>query len=112
MTVVKQIETLIAPAARADGGGLELEGRFDDLGFTSAHGNAVRLAVGASMLAALDVAPRVRCTAVAGEARPTVRLDSDDAGSYTVDAAVLEATADTGISILAGPDAISISFPR
>jgi signal transduction histidine kinase len=110
--IVKHIETLIAPAARADGKTVEVEGHFEDLGTTSARGNAVRLAVGASMLAAVDAAPRVRCTAVEGAARPTVRFDVDGASSFVVDAAVVHATGDAGISIQAGSDAISITFPR
>jgi hypothetical protein len=110
--IVKHIETLIAPAARADGKAVEVEGHFEDLGTTSARGNAVRLAVGASMLAAVDAAPRVRCTAVEGAPWPTLRFDVDGASSFVVDPAVVDATGDEGISIQAGSDAISITFPR
>lgn len=110
--IVRQIEALVAPAARSEGGALELEGRFDDLGVTSANGNAVRLAVGASMLVAVDATPRVRCTVVAGEARATVRFDSHDVSTFVVDAGVIDATAAAGIRIQSGSGTISISFPH
>lgn len=110
--IVRHIEALVAPVVRADGGCLDLQGSFDELGCTSANGNAVRLAVGASMLAAVDASPRVRGTVVAGEARATVRFDTDGGSTPAIDAAVVRAAAEAGIRIQAGSDVISISFPR
>jgi signal transduction histidine kinase len=110
--IVRHIEALVAPVVRADGGCLDLQGSFDELGFTSANGNAVRLAVGASMLAALDASPQVRGTVVTGEARATIRFGSDGGTTPAIDAAVLRATAEAGIRIQAESDGISISFPR
>jgi signal transduction histidine kinase len=110
--IVRHIEALVAPVVRADGGCLDLEGSFDELGVTSASGNAVRLAVGASMLAAVDASPQVRCAVVPSEARATVRFDSDGGSTPAIDAAVVRAAAEAGIRIQAGSDVISISFPR
>jgi len=111
-TIVRHVEALVAPVVRADGGCLDLAGSFDELGFTSANGNAVRLAVGATTLAAVDASPLVRCTVVAGEARATIRFDADGGTTPAIDAAVVRAAAEAGIRIQAGSGAISISFPR
>lgn len=110
--IVRHIEALVAPVVRADGGSLDLEGSFDELGFTSANGNAVRLAVGASMLAAVDASPHVRGAVVTGETRATIRFDADGGSAPVIDPAVMRAAAEAGIRIQAGSDVISISFPR
>ena len=110
--IVRHIEALVAPVVRADGGCLDLEGSFDELGFSSANGNAVRLAVGAVMLAAVDASPQVRCAVVASEARATIRFDTGGGSTPAIDTAVVRAAAETGIRIQAGSGAISISFPR
>jgi len=96
---VRRVEALLAPAARADGRRLELDG-------------SVRLAVGASLLAAVDAAPYVRCSVVDDASVPTICIDGADGSTFEVDAAIVDAAAEAGIRIQAGPTTISISFPR
>ena len=110
--VVRRINALLAPAARAGGKILEISGSFDDLGATSADANAVRAAIGRCLLAATDASSRVRCEPVADEAQPTIRIESCDGAAVSWDDETIAVAAELGIRIQAEQSAISISFPR
>lgn len=109
--VVRHVAGLLGPPARTDGKQLELDGRFEDLGFTSANGNAVRLAVGASMLAAIDASTHVRCAVANVDGRPALHIEGESGMTLAVDAHTVDAARDAGIRIQAALAAISISFP-
>lgn len=95
-------------AARADGGRLEVSGALE-AGVTSASGNAVRLAVAAALLAALDASAHVRC--VAGS-DGVVRIERVGGTAFTMEGAVVAAVASAGIDIAADSSAVSLRFPR
>lgn len=109
---VRRLEALLAGAARADGRTLELRGAIDDIGATSAIGNAARLTLAASLLAALDASSRVVCTANADGAAPLVRIECHDGATLALDADVVAVAAEQGIGFTSESSAISISFPR
>ena len=110
--VLRRINALLAPAVRADGRRLELEESIDGLGVTSATGNAARLAIAASLLAATDGSTHVACRVTTDDQEPVLRIECRDRATLTLDQEVAPAVADSGIRMQAEPSAISISFPR
>jgi len=111
--VIRHVGALLGPPAKTDGKRLDVEGRFEDLGFSSANGAAVRLAVAESMLAAIDASTHVRCTVVHFEGRSALQIAGDDGVTLQVDSNTVAVVRDAGIRIRAGAEstAISISFP-
>lgn len=106
---VRRIHALIAPAAKVEGRVLEVDGSTDELGVTTGLGSAVRLAIGAAMLAACDAASDVQCSGVGG----TLRVESRSGDAIApLDPDIVRAARDSGIEMRAEPSAISISFPR
>ena len=113
--VLHAILDLLGPVARADGRRLEADGAFDDLGRTSASGNAVRVAIGRCLLAAVEASKDVRCTPAPspdGVGEPVVRIESSDGTVLVVDDSIIAAAAAAGIRIQTESSVISISFPR
>ncbi len=110
--VLKHMGALLAPAARADGRQLDMDGTLDGLGITSANGDAVRLAIGSSLLAGIEGSTHVRCTAADSSEVPALRIESCDGKPLAVVGAVVVAAAEAEIRITVESSAISISFPR
>ena len=107
-TTVRRVQALLGPVAKADERRLEIDGSLEALGTTTADGTAVRLAIGASMLAAIDASARVRCLARNG----VLRLEVDGGTVPLPGGDVIGAAREAGIDIQAESSAISISFPR
>lgn len=110
--VLRRIEALVGPAARADGRRLELEEPIDALGVTCAVGNAARLAIAAGLLAATDISTHVACRVAINDHDPVLRIECRDGATPALDQEIVPVVADTGIRMQAEPSAISISFPR
>lgn len=112
--LLARVGALLVPAARADGHSLVLDDSVTELGVTTANGNAVRLAVGGSLLAAIERSSAVRCSGAALPAAsgPSIRIDGGDGAALAVDQEIVMAAADAGIQIVAESSAIFISFPR
>jgi signal transduction histidine kinase len=108
--LVRRFEAVVAPAARAEGRSLTIEEPIDAIGTTATAPNAVRLALGASLLRAMEEANRVTCRAEDGDER-RLRLDADDGEQLTLDPTVVLALRDAGIHIVAEGKAITIAFP-
>jgi signal transduction histidine kinase len=100
---------LLAPVARADGRELRVDGSLEGLGTTSADGSAVRLAVGATLLASLDSCNTIVCRA--SGAQLLVTNEGDEPPPIPGDD-VVAAVRDAGIAIQADPPVVSITFPR
>jgi signal transduction histidine kinase len=100
---------LLAPAAKADGRELRIEGSLETVGTTSADGSASRLAIGATLLAAVESSQSVVCRATDDRLQIT---SADGTAVATVSDDVLTALKDVGIEIQAERSAISITFPR
>lgn len=109
--VVRRMNALLAPVAKANGRALEV-GTVDELGTTSARGNAVRSVIGACLLSATDVSGRVRCEPIEGRTEPTIRIESCDGAILSCDDDVMAVATRSGVRIEAEPYAIFISFPR
>jgi hypothetical protein len=111
-TVVDRIEALLGPAVRADGRRLETDESLNQLVATSADSNAVRLAIGGCLLAAVETSVHARCTAGDDAGGPAVRIESRDGAALATDETLVKAVASAGIRITAEPTAIFIRFPR
>jgi len=130
-TVLRRIEALLGPAARADSRRLDFDPGIVDLGPTSARGNAVRLAISAALLGATAASTHVVCRAAnrvgdgvgggsSGEGQtgevtgPVVSIESCDGSTLqeALEPRVVDAAASAGIHIQAASAAITISFPR
>jgi signal transduction histidine kinase len=109
--VIRRLDVLLAATARADGRRLELRGHIDDIGVTSAIGNAARMALGASLLAATETSSDVVCDAIVAPA-PVVRIECRDGATPAVDADVIAVAAEQGIGLHVEASVISISLPR
>lgn len=106
---VRWMVALLGPAARADGGELRIEGPLGSLGTSSAEARAVRLAIGAALLSALDSAASVVCRANGA----VLEIDAQSAGNLAMPAAeVVAAVKEVHIEFHAEPSAISITFPH
>ena len=109
--ILRRLEALLASAARADGHRFELRGSIDEIGVTSAIGNAARMVLGSSLLAAIDASSDVECDVRSG-ASAVVRIECCDGTAPTLDADVIAVAAEQGIALRAESSVISISFPR
>ena len=110
--LLARVHALLAPAVRVDGGRLELDGDFSELGVTSAHGSAVGMSIGGCVLAAVDASKDVRCGPMLGTSLPAIRLECGDGGAPFVDPELIGAAADAGIHIVTESSVIAITFPR
>ncbi len=112
--LVGRFGALLVPAARADGRSLVLDDSLNELGVTSARPDAVRLAIGGCLLAAIEQSTAVRCTAraTAAVSAPSMRIDGSDGDALVVDAELVAAAAGAGVQIVAEASALFISFPR
>ena len=111
---VRRVAILLAAAVRADGNQLTIDGgaTFDELGVTSATGSAVRLAICECLLSAVEASTNVHCMSVADSRGPAIRIESEDGSAMAVEAGLVAAAGDAGITIQAEGSAVSISFPR
>lgn len=112
--VLRRLEVLLASAARADGRALELRGSIDDIGTTSAIGNASRMVLLASLLAALEASTDVVCSVEtsADDCVVVVQIECRDGAAVRLDADVVAVAAEQGIDLHAESSTISISLPR
>jgi hypothetical protein len=110
--MLRRFHALLGPAAKADSGQLELDGSLEGIGLTSANGSVTRLAIGATLLAAIESSKHVRCSSIRSDGAATLRIDSCDGASLAADDALVSAAAGAGIKVQAEPSAITISFPR
>ncbi|MEO6878119.1 MAG: hypothetical protein ABI205_06525 [Gemmatimonadaceae bacterium] len=112
--LIERFGALLVPAARADGRRLVLDDSLHELGVTSAKANAVRLAIGGCLLAAIEQSMTVRCTAgsTATVSESSIRIDGSDGDALVVDAELVAAAAGAGVQIVAEASALFISFPR
>lgn len=108
-SLVRQMAVLVGSAIRSDGRSFEL-GAVDDLGVTGAAPEAVRVAIGAALLAAGERATTVRC-ASAGGASPALRIEYEG-DSVAVASDIVAAVADAGVRISSDARGILISFPQ
>ena len=108
--LVRRLEAVVAPAARAEGRSLTIAEPIDAVGATTTSPNAVRLALGAMLLRATQEASRVTCRAEISDG-PRLRLEADNGEQLTLDPAVAAAVAEVGIRILATGRGITIAFP-
>jgi hypothetical protein len=109
--LVRRICALIMPAATADNRRFEFE-ESDDLGVSSANGDAVRIAIGGSIVDAVDGSTHVICRTDGANGAPTIRLESCDGSVLTIRDEIVATATDAGIRIKAGTAGISITFPR
>ncbi|HEY5059992.1 MAG TPA: hypothetical protein VII52_00590 [Gemmatimonadaceae bacterium] len=110
--LLARLHALLAPAARADGRHLELNGDFGDLGVTSAAGSAVGMSIGGCVLAAVDASSDVQCRPVFDGPVPAICIECGDGAVPSIDSEIVSAAADAGIQIVAESSVIIISFPR
>jgi hypothetical protein len=105
---------VLAPAARVEGGSLRIEQQSREVGGTviRAGGNAVRLVIGASLLAAIARKGDVRCRIEADDDTVVNIMCVDDAGPLAVAPEVIAAASDAGISVQVEEHSMILSFPR
>ena len=108
-----QLVTLLGPAARAEGGALEVSGAAANGGgtTTSAPAVAVRLVLATAMLRALERRTATTCRVDAGDGM-VIRVECADGSAIELDPPVLQAAAAAGIGVEVGRGGLSLAFPR
>lgn len=108
----RQLITLLAPAARAEGGSLDVAGMpLTGGGATSAPATAVRLVLATAMLRALDQCAVATCRVEATDCM-VIRLECADGSVIELDPRVVQIAADVGIRVSHDDDGLSVAFPR
>jgi len=110
--ILRRLDVLLAATARADGHMLELGQEIDDVGMTSATGNAARMVLASSLIAALDASGDIVCHARSDESVLVVRIDCRHGATPALDADVIAAAAEHSIGLVVESSGISISLPR
>ena len=104
--------TLLGPAARADGGALEVTGAPPHGGgATSAPAVAVRLVLATTMLRALDKRTPTTCRVDAGDGM-VIRVECADGSAIDLGPQVVQAAAEAGIRVEVDRGGLSLAFPR
>jgi hypothetical protein len=112
VATAQQLVALLGPAARAEGGSLEIAGAPPGGGSaTGAPAVAVRLVLAAAMLRALEQRAAATCR-VEGADGMVIRVECADGSAIELDPRVAEVAADAGIGIEGGPGGLSLAFPR
>jgi hypothetical protein len=107
--ILKQLATLLVPAAKADGRVLQVKG--DERGVpTAAPALAVRLAIAVGLLTLVKGEKGGRCL-LEGGAEPVVRFSHESAVTCSLDSAVADALADSNIRHRRSGHDLLIVFP-
>ena len=107
--ILKQLATLLVPAAKADGRVLQVKG--DERGVpTAAPALAVRLAIAVGLLTLVKGEKGGRCL-LEGGAEPVVRFSHESAVTCSLDSAVAEALAGCNINTRRSDHDLLIEFP-
>jgi hypothetical protein len=108
-STVRWLVALLAPAAKADGRELRLDGSLASLGASSVDSSAARSAIGEALLAAIESGSKVACRANGA----TLDIFSEDDAPLTPPSSeVVAIVREVGIEIHAEPSALFITFPR
>lgn len=117
VVLLRRLAALLAPATAAEGGTLELEAVPEVPGvgssetLTSAPANAVRLAMGAALLEAIEAKGNVSCVVdVPGDVR--VHIEGSAGEALQLSNGIVDALAAAGIGVTAEARVISLMFPR
>lgn len=111
-SIIRRLDALLSATGRADGRTLEMRGPIDEIGVTSSIGNAARMVLSATLLAALEASMHVICEARVDGTGPVVRIECRDGETPVVDADVIAVAIEQGIGLHCESSTISISFPR
>ena len=110
---VRNVETLIGAAARADDKRVEMQGAVDAVGATSADADIARLVIGAAFIAAVDASSDVLCSAAPSTDAAVLCWECRDGElAPSIDSAVVALAASEGIDIQRDGSRLSITFPR
>lgn len=109
--LLARLAALLGPSTAAEGGRLELE-RAGDPAVVDAPANAVRLALAAPLLAALDRKAVTTCRMTRGtDEEITVRVGCSAGGAIDVAPAIIEALAAVGIRLTADDAGCALAMP-
>ncbi len=104
--------TLLAPAARSEGGSLAVVGLpSNGGGATSAPATAVRLVLATALLRALDKRAVATCRVDVADGM-VIRLECADGSTIDIDPRVVQAANDAGIQVENNDGGLSVAFPR
>jgi signal transduction histidine kinase len=115
LSTARHLVALLASAAQADGGRLEIEGGTSSDAVTdqptSAPAAVVRLILARAMLGALARRTATVCRVDAKDGI-VIRLECADAGTIELERSVTRVAAKAGIRVEGGSTGLSLAFPR
>lgn len=110
--VLRRMTVLLRPGLETTGRTLELVEPLPDLGSTSVSGAAVRLAVGAALLATTEASGRVVCSGEKVDSVATICIDHGGAPVPSLRADMLERLREAGVRVQSSGPRITIAIPR
>lgn len=110
-SIVARLVALLGPTTAVEGGSLELEDATTGIASTSVRGNAVRLAIAAALLAALERKGHIRCR-IKERDGIVVRVTIAAGGAIDVSAAITDPLDAIGVRTQADAEGCSLVFPR
>jgi hypothetical protein len=111
VATARHLITLLGPAARADGGSLEIVAVPTEGGATAAPAALVRLVLACTMLRALDRRATVTCRIDIADGM-VIRVKCADGSAIELDPVVVQVATQAGIRVENGADGLSVTFPR
>ena len=111
---VRTFAALLTPSARAEGGSLRVEAPARDGSVNSvrAHGNVVRVLIGAALLAALASKGDIRCRVDVADDTVVIIECADAEGPLGLSADVFAVAASAGVRVQQEGQGFSLVFPR
>ena len=110
--VLRRIAMLLGPGLETTGHRLEVVEPLPDLGTTPASGTAVRLAVGAALLAATETSARVVCAGEVAEGLATICIDHGGAPLQSLGQDMMDRLREAGVRFETSAYRITIAIPR
>jgi signal transduction histidine kinase len=112
-SILVKMAVLLRRSAAVEGGSLEVDENVSSSdSTTNAHGNAVRLALGTALLAALDQKAATTCRLDRSGNEIRVHVTSSAGGVLSMPSAITDALASSGIRMDVGSGSCSLTFPR
>ena len=111
--IARDVAVLAARAAAANDGRVTVDKSVEQIGATSAPAPAVRLAIGAAVLAATEVSKDVVCMAVSDGGRPGIRVSCGerDGSRFALNDEVVSAARSAGVHLDISESGATITFP-
>jgi hypothetical protein len=110
--VLRRTALLLGPGLETTGRRLEVVEPLPDLGTTPVSGTAVRVAVGAALLAATETSARVVCAGEVADGLATICIDHGGVPLQSLGTDMMDRLREAGVRLETSAHRITIAIPR